>query len=57
MNTKEELISEISVITSKSVKDNYAVSVDQNDFASGRLNQESNIRPNRFFTADRRRVI
>lgn len=32
-------------ITSKSIKDNYAISVDQNDFASGSLNQESNIRP------------
>lgn len=35
-------------ITSKSVKDNYAIPVDQNDFASGRLNQESNIRPTDF---------
>lgn len=34
-------------ITSKSIKDNYAIPVDQNDFASGNLNQESNIRPNR----------
>ncbi|MCK9197786.1 MAG: type II toxin-antitoxin system PemK/MazF family toxin [Syntrophales bacterium] len=44
-------------ITSKTVKDNYAISVDQNDFASGSLNQESNIRPNRLFTADSQIIL
>ena len=44
-------------ITSKSVKDNYAISEDQNDFASGSLNQESNIRPNRLFTADNQIIL
>ncbi|HBB17894.1 MAG TPA: growth inhibitor PemK [Syntrophus sp. (in: bacteria)] len=44
-------------ITSKSIKDNYAISVDQNDFASGSLNQESNIRPNRLFTADNQIIL
>jgi mRNA interferase MazF len=44
-------------ITSKSVKDNYAIPIDQNDFASGSLNQESNIRPNRLFTADNQIVL
>jgi len=44
-------------ITSKSVRDNYAITVDQNDFASGSLNQESNIRPNRLFTADNQIVL
>ena len=44
-------------ITSKSVKDNYAIPADQNDFASGRLNQESNIRPNRLFTADSQIIL
>jgi len=39
-------------ITSKNVKDDYAIPVEQNDFASGSLNQDSNIRPNRLFTAD-----
>jgi len=28
-------------ITSKSIKDNYAIPVDENDFESGSLNQES----------------
>lgn len=44
-------------ITSKSVRDNYAITVDQNDFASGSLNQESNIRPNRLFTADNQIIL
>ena len=39
-------------ITSKNITDDYAISVDDNDFESGSLNQASNIRPNRFFTAD-----
>lgn len=39
-------------ITSKSVQDNYSIPFDQNDFASGSLNQKSNIRPNKLFTAD-----
>ena len=39
-------------ITSKSIRDNYAVSLDDTDFESGGLKQMSNIRPNRLFTAD-----
>jgi mRNA interferase MazF len=39
-------------LTSKAVKDNYAISVDDADFASGSLKQPGNIRPNRLFTAD-----
>lgn len=44
-------------ITSKRIKDNYAIPIDQNDFASGSLNQESNIRPNRLFTADNQIIL
>lgn len=44
-------------ITSKRIKDNYAIPIDQSDFASGSLNQESNIRPNRLFTADNQIVL
>jgi mRNA interferase MazF len=44
-------------ITSKSIKDNYAIPVDENDFESGTLNQESNIRPNRLFTADNHIIL
>jgi mRNA interferase MazF len=39
-------------ITSKTIKDTYGISIDDSDFASGSLKQESNIRPNRIFTAD-----
>ncbi|MHB1665822.1 MAG: type II toxin-antitoxin system PemK/MazF family toxin [bacterium] len=39
-------------ITSKTIKDNYAVPIDNNDFETGDLKQPSNIRPNRIFTAD-----
>jgi len=44
-------------ITSKGIKDNYAIPVDENDFESGSLNQESNIRPNRLFTADNHIIL
>ena len=39
-------------ITSKAVKGNLAISLLDSDFESGTLQQESNIRPNRLFTAD-----
>jgi mRNA interferase MazF len=39
-------------ITSKTIKDIYAISIDANDFDIGSLKQPGNIRPNRLFTAD-----
>ncbi|HLF89413.1 MAG TPA: type II toxin-antitoxin system PemK/MazF family toxin [Anaerolineales bacterium] len=39
-------------ITSKTIVDHYAISITEADFTSGGLNQPSNIRPNRLFTAD-----
>jgi len=39
-------------ITSKSVADSYAIPITSSDFTSGGLPQDSNIRPNRLFTAD-----
>ncbi|MBE7545575.1 MAG: type II toxin-antitoxin system PemK/MazF family toxin [Candidatus Kuenenia stuttgartiensis] len=39
-------------ITSKTIKDNYSISIDDRDFETGSLKQPSNIRPNRLFTAD-----
>jgi mRNA interferase MazF len=39
-------------ITSQTVGDSYAISLKSNDFSDGELNQRSNIRPNRLFTAD-----
>lgn len=39
-------------ITSKTIKDQYGVAVSSADFTTGNLRQDSNIRPNRIFTAD-----
>jgi len=39
-------------ITSQTISDNYGVPVSSADFATGKLNHDSNIRPNRLFTAD-----
>lgn len=44
-------------ITSQSIKDNYAVPLDDKDFEAGGLKQPSNIRPNRIFTADTNIVL
>ena len=39
-------------ITSQTIKDKYSVLLSEDDFISGNLNKESNIRPNKLFTAD-----
>jgi len=39
-------------IASKNVRDEYAIRLVDTDFAEGSLIQESNIRPNKIFTAD-----
>jgi len=39
-------------ITSRNVADNLAISLTNSDFTSGGVHQNSNIRPNRIFTAD-----
>ncbi len=39
-------------ITSRNVSDSYAVGLIDSDFTQGGLRLESNIRPNRLFTAD-----
>ncbi|HZF39476.1 MAG TPA: type II toxin-antitoxin system PemK/MazF family toxin [Blastocatellia bacterium] len=39
-------------ITSRSVTDSYAIPFSKTDFSSGGLQQDSNARPNRLFTAD-----
>lgn len=39
-------------ITSKTVSDRYSIRLVDNDFVTGGLKKESNIRPNRLFTAD-----
>ena len=44
-------------ITSQAVRDADAVHIDQPAFAEGGLNQPSNVRPNRVFTADRSLIL
>jgi mRNA interferase MazF len=44
-------------ITGQSVSDMYAIGIDNCDFNSGGLNQPSNIRPNRLFTADKQIIL
>jgi len=44
-------------ITSRHIRDRYTVLIDEDDFESGTLRQQSNIRPNRIFTADRRIIL
>ncbi|NUQ37772.1 MAG: type II toxin-antitoxin system PemK/MazF family toxin [Caldilineales bacterium] len=44
-------------ITSKTVADQYALSLEVADFASGGLRQSSNIRPNRLFTAEGKIIL
>jgi len=39
-------------ITSKNINDSYAIALTATDFKTGGLPLESNIRPNRLFTAD-----
>ena len=39
-------------ITSRAVTDDYAIAATVGDFTAGGLRQDSNIRPNRLFTAD-----
>lgn len=39
-------------ITSRLVFDRYAVLISEDDFSTGSLRQESNVRPSRIFTAD-----
>ena len=44
-------------ITSKNVKDAYAIPLSENDFQSGSLKQSSNIRPNKIFTLNSELVL
>lgn len=44
-------------ITSQSIGDTYAIQLDNSDFSSGGLNQSSNIRPNRLFTAEQQIIL
>lgn len=51
----EDLI--LCQITSRAVKDKYAIPLTDQDFDKGTLKQAGNIRPNRLFTADQQIVL
>ncbi len=40
-------------ITSQTIKDKYSISLKKTDFTVGNLSVNSNVRPNRIFTADK----
>lgn len=44
-------------ITSKNVKDSYAIPLLESDFLSGSLQKDSNIRPNKIFTLDKKLIL
>ena len=44
-------------ITSQNVRDDYAITFDDQDMSDGKLDKTSNIRPNRLFTADHHIVL
>lgn len=44
-------------ITSQRIADRYAIPLENSDFSEGGLNQISNIRPNRLFTADKEIIL
>ena len=44
-------------ITSNKVADTYAIPIKRSDFATGRLRKNSNVRPNRLFTADSKTIL
>nr|WP_228369560.1 type II toxin-antitoxin system PemK/MazF family toxin [Methanothrix harundinacea] len=44
-------------ITSRHFKDRYAVGINDADFEEGSLKKDSNVRPNRLFTADSRIIL
>jgi len=44
-------------ITSRNVRDDYSIPLNDKDFKEGGLKQPSNARPNRVFTADRNIVL
>ncbi len=51
----EDLI--LCQITSKKVRDEYAITITEEDFVEGSLKQKSNARPNKIFTADRTIIL
>jgi mRNA interferase MazF len=44
-------------ITSQQIYDDYSIALNDKDFSKGSLKKESNIRPNRVFTADKNIIL
>lgn len=47
----------LSQITSQNIFDLYSIKLKINDFSNGTLNKESNVRPNKIFTADKNLIL
>ena len=44
-------------ITSQNISDSYSIAITEKDFISGSLNQNSNVRTNKLFTADTQIIL
>ena len=47
----------LSQITSQNIFDSYSISIETADIENGSLNRESNVRPNKIFTADKNIIL
>lgn len=47
----------LAQITSQTKKDSYSIELNENDFKIGTLKVQSNLRPNRLFTADKSIIL
>ena len=47
----------LAQITSKSVLDNFAIPLSENEFEAGSLNKPSNLRPNKLFTCSKNLIL
>ncbi|MDZ7755873.1 type II toxin-antitoxin system PemK/MazF family toxin [Rhodohalobacter sp.] len=47
----------LAQITSKLIRDEFAVKLFETDFKSGKLNKQSNIRPNKLFTCSKNLIL
>lgn len=47
----------LAQITSQTVRDEYAISLGNNDFKEGSLKKSSNIRPNKLFTCSKNLIL
>ncbi len=47
----------LAQITSKNIRDNYSIAIHDSDFKTGNIKADSNVRPNRLFTADKNIIL